>query len=110
MLCPGRLRDILKLCLNRVVYVLPGQADHRVLVDDELVHFENCVLDPVMGVLPDLFDVGGKTSRRHANAIEEQLLEMIEEREGVLRTHFHHDAVRIARISHSAFCLARVFR
>jgi hypothetical protein len=59
--------------------------------------------------LPDLFDIGSKISRRHANAIKEQLFEMIEERKGILRTHFHHDAVRIAGISHAAFCLARVF-
>ena len=65
--------------MDRVGNVLPGQADHRVLVDNELVHFENCVLNPIVGALPDLFGIGGKISRRHANAIEEQLLKMIEE-------------------------------
>src|SRR5262245_42989143 len=99
LLCPSRFRDLLKLCLDRVVYVLPGKTNHRVLVDDKLVHFENFGLDPIASVLSDLVGIGGKTSRRHANAIEEQLLEMIGEREGVLRTYFHHDAMRIAGIS-----------
>src|SRR5262249_60271984 len=77
LLCPGRFRNILKLCQDRVVYVLPGKTNHRVLVDDKLVHFENFGFDPIAGVLPDLFGIGGMTSRRYANAIEEQLLEMI---------------------------------
>ena len=99
LLCPGWFRDVLELRLDRVGDVLPGKADHRVLVDHKLVHLENCVLDPLLGALSELFDVGGRTSRRRADTIEKQLLETIEEREILLRTHFHHDAVGIRRIS-----------
>jgi hypothetical protein len=59
--------------------------------------------------LSDLFDVGSRTSRRRADPIEKQFLEMIEEREILLRAHFHHDAVGIRRISHPAFSFPRVF-
>src|SRR5438046_1859946 len=109
LLCPSRLRNVLELCLDSIGYVAPGKADHRVLVDHKLVHLENCVLDPLLGALSDLFDIGSRSSRRRANAIEEQLLEMIEEREILLRTHFHHDAVGVRRISHPAFSFPPVF-
>ena len=52
---------------------MPGEPDHRVLVDDELVHFEDCVVDPVIGGSPDLFDVGSRISRRRADAIENRV-------------------------------------
>src|SRR2546430_17665043 len=67
------------------------------------------MVDPVIGGLSDLFDIGSRISRRRADAIEEQLLEMIEERELLLPTHFHHDAVGVGGISHATLCFARVF-
>src|SRR5262249_39475902 len=67
------------------------------------------MVDPVIGALSDLFDIGSRISRRRADAIEEQLLEMIEERELLLCTHFHHDAVSIGGIFNAAFCFPRVF-
>src|SRR5207247_8877467 len=109
LLYPSRISDLLELLLDSVVDVAPGKADHRVLVDHKLVHLENCILDPLLGALSDLFDIGSRSSWRRADAIEEQLLEMIEEREILLRPHFHHDAVGIRRISHPAFSFPRVF-
>src|SRR5882757_4516523 len=67
------------------------------------------MVDPVIGGLSDLFDIGSRISRRRTDAIEEQLLEMIEEREILLPPHFHHDAVGIGGISHTTLFLARVF-
>src|SRR5207237_5567911 len=99
--CATRLWDVPELRRSSVGDVAPGTADHRVLVDHKLVHIENCILDPLLGALPDLFDIGSRISRRRANAIEEQLLEMIEEREILLRPHFHHDAVGRRRMVHT---------
>ena len=59
--------------------IAPAQAYHRVLVDHEPVHLKDRAVDPLEGALSNLFDIGGKTSRRHADAIEEQLLETIKE-------------------------------
>src|SRR5947199_9150565 len=109
LLRPTRLWDVLELRLDSGGDVAPGKADDRVLVDHKLVHLENCILDPLLGALSDLFDIGSRSSWRRADAIEEQLLEMIEERELLLRPHFHHDAVGIRRISHTTFFRARIF-
>src|SRR5437763_7881492 len=78
LLCPIRLRDVLELRLDGVGNVLPGKADHRVLVDHKLVQLENGILAPRLGALSDLLAIGSTIARRRADAIEEQLLEMIE--------------------------------
>src|SRR5258708_19555045 len=97
------MRDIPEFCLDSVADVAPGEPDHRILIDDELVHFEDCIVDPVIGGLSDLFHIGSRISRRRADAIEEQLLKMITKREILLPTHFHHDARGLGGIFHPAF-------
>src|SRR5262249_38760405 len=95
--------------LDRIRDIAPTKAYHRISVDHELVHLKYRAVDPVKGALSNLFDIGRKTSRRHANAIEEQLLETIKEGEIFLLTHLHDNAVRIGRILDPRFLLACVF-
>src|SRR5262249_16761968 len=109
LLLPCQLRGVLEFCLDSVGDVAPGEPDHRILIDDEFVHFEDCMVDPVVGGLSDLFDIGSRISRRRADAIEKHLLEIIEKREMLLPPHFHPDAVSIGGISHATLFLTRVF-
>src|SRR4029077_14020026 len=73
------------------------------------VHFEDCMVDPVIGTLSGLFDVGSRISRGRTDANEEQLLEMIGESELLWYTHFRPDTVGIGGIFTAAFCFPRVF-
>ena len=79
MLLPLRLGNILEFRLHRIRDIAPAKAYHRVLVDHKPIHLKDRVVDPLQGALSNLFDIRRKISRRHANAIEEQLLETIEE-------------------------------